>query len=163
MLDKTQKPYFTTLKKLVDLKDYVGKEIGLTDWVTIEQERINQFAETTDDKQWIHIDEAQSAAYSPYKKTVAHGFLVLSLASRFSYETLSLQDVVMGVNYGLDKVRFPNATKSGAQLRGRVSLIRFEEIPRGGKYALRMVFEIKGEEKPACVAEFIALAYTQPS
>ena len=160
-METTQKPYFTTVDKLVDLKDHVGKEIGLTPWVTIKQERINQFAETTEDRQWIHIDEAQSATYSPYKKTVAHGFLVLSLASKFSYETLSMRDVVMGVNYGLDKVRFPNATKSGAKIRGRVRVLNFEEITGGGKYKLEIVFEIEGEEKPACVAEFIALAYTK--
>lgn len=158
----TETPYQTTLEKLEELNDLVGKEIGLTEWQTISQERINRFAETTEDTQWIHMDLEKSKAYSPYKTTVAHGFLVLSLASKFSYETLNMKDVVMGVNYGLDKVRFPNATREGASLRGRVSVLSYDKIPGGAKYKLNIVFEIKGEAKPACVAEFIAMAYTLP-
>ena len=145
------------------MKDYIGKELGLTEWITIEQERIDSFAETTEDRQWIHTDPERSAAFSPYKKTVAHGFLVLSLASKISYDAFSIENVVMGVNYGLDKVRFPNATKSDAQLRGRVSLMEYDAIPGGAKYKVKIVFELQGEEKPACVAEFLAMAYTPPA
>ena len=127
----TDKAYSTTFERLTDMKDYVGKEIGLTDWVTITQERIDAFANTTDDYQWIHINPEMSKKYSPYKTTVAHGFLVLSLASRFAYDCYSFKDVNMGVNYGLDKVRFPNATPAGALLRGRISVLTFDEISGG--------------------------------
>ena len=162
-MEQTTTPYSTQLKELEELKDYVGKELGLTEWMTMEQERINSFAEATEDMQWIHTNPERSAAFSPYKKTVAHGFLVLSLASKISYDAFSIENVVMGVNYGLDKVRFPNATKSGAKLRGRVSLMEYDAIPGGAKYKMKIVFELEGEEKPACVAEFLAMAYTMPA
>lgn len=162
-MERTTQPYATKLAKLEQLKNYVGKELGLTEWMTIEQDRINTFAEVTEDRQWIHTDPERSAAFSPYKKTVAHGFLVLSLASKISYDALSISDVVMGVNYGLDKVRFTNATRTGAKIRGRVSLMAFDPVPGGAKYKLSIVFELEGEEKPACVAEFIAMAYTPPA
>jgi|SaaInl6LU_22_DNA_1037377.scaffolds.fasta_scaffold67054_1 acyl dehydratase len=162
-MEQTTTPYATQLKELEELKDYVGKELGLTEWMTMEQERINSFAEATEDMQWIHTDPKRSAAFSPYKKTVAHGFLVLSLASKISYDAFSIENVVMGVNYGLDKVRFPNATKSDAKLRGRVSLLEYDAIPGGAKYKMKIVFELEGEEKPACVAEFLAMAYTMPA
>ena len=156
----SNQPYSTSLDHLAEMKDHVGKEIGLSEWVTISQDRINAFADCTEDQQWIHIDPVMSAQHSPYKKTVAHGFLVLSLASKFAYETYKIKDVTMGINYGLDKVRFPNATPSGALLRGRISLMTFDEIPGGAQYKVKIVFELKGQEKPACVAEFIARAYT---
>ena len=162
-MEQTTTPYATQLKELEELKDYVGKELGLTEWMTMEQERINSFAEATEDMQWIHTDPKRSAAFSPYKKTVAHGFLVLSLASKISYDAFSIENIVMGVNYGLDKVRFPNATKSDAKLRGRVSLMEYDAIPGGAKYKMKIVFELEGEEKPACVAEFLAMAYTMPA
>ena len=163
MMEQTNTPYATKLKELGELENYIGKELGLTEWMTIEQESINSFAESTEDRQWIHIDPERSTAFSPYKKTVAHGFLVLSLASKISYDAFSIENIAMGVNYGLDKVRFPNATKSGAKLRGRVSLMEYDAIPGGAKYKVKIVFELEGEEKPACVAEFIAMAYTMPA
>ncbi|MGB2171360.1 MAG: MaoC family dehydratase [Flavobacteriaceae bacterium] len=162
MEEPTTTPYSTQLSSVSELENFVGKELGLTEWITIEQERINVFADATEDQQWIHTDPEKSAAHSPYKKTVAHGFLVLSMASKISYEAFSIDNIAMGVNYGLDKVRFPNATKSGSALRGRVSLMAYDKIPGGAKYKMKIVFELKGEEKPACVAEFLAIAYTAP-
>lgn len=156
----SQKPYATKLEHLSELASLVGKELGLTEWVTIDQQRIDDFAKTTEDEQWIHVDAERSAKESPYKKTIAHGFLVLSLASKFTYETFSVGDVTMGVNYGMDKVRFPNATPVDAQIRGRISLMEYKAIPGGAKYKMKVVFEINGQEKPACVAEFLAMAYT---
>ena len=154
-------PFHTKLSHLAELKNHIGKELGLSEWITIEQDRINTFAEVTEDLQWIHIDPEKSATHSPYKTTVAHGFLVLSLASKFSYDALSIDDLAMGVNYGLDKVRFMNATRSGAKLRGRVSLMEVDSFEGGAKYKVKIVFEIEGQEKPACIAEFIAIAYTK--
>lgn len=156
---KTNKAYATHFEHLVEMKDWVGKELGLTEWLLITQDRIDAFAKATEDYQWIHTEPQKAKQFSPYQQTVAHGFLVLSLASKFTYDCYSVGDVVMGVNYGLNKVRFPNATRSGAELRGRISLIDYEEKPNGARFVLKVVFEIKGEEKPACVAEFIGQVY----
>ena len=159
----TNEAYETKFERLSDMKEHIGKELGISDWLTITQERINQFADATEDHQWIHVDPERSAKESPYKATIAHGFLVLSLASHFCYNTYKIDDIGMGVNYGLDKVRFMNATPVNANLRGRVSLMTFDDIPGGAKYKVKVIFELKGQEKPACVAEFVAMAYTKPS
>ena len=161
MKKSEENAYSTKFKDLTELKNFIGKELGLTSWMQMSQKKINDFAEITDDKQWIHTDPEKSALYSPYKKTVAHGFLVLSMVSRISFNAFSIKNVVAGINYGLDRVRFPNATKSDSAYRGRVSLMEFTVIPGGAKYKLKIVIEIQGEEKPACIAEFLALAYTK--
>ena len=155
----TNQPYATNLARLEDFKDYIGKELGLTDWVQVDQESINQFAKLTDDEQWIHVDVEKSAKHSPYKKTVAHGFMILSFASKFCYECFSIDDVKFGVNYGLNKVRFMSPTPSDARFRGRISLMDYQEIEGGARYILKVIFELEGVEKPACVAEFVAQAY----
>ncbi|MGC6421422.1 MAG: MaoC family dehydratase [Flavobacteriaceae bacterium] len=160
MKAKKDTSYSTKIAHLSVLEQYVGKEIGLTKWMTIEQGRIDKFAEVTEDFQWIHIDPKKSAVDSPFKKTVAHGFLILSMAPKFCYETVQLADVVLGVNYGLDKVRFIHAVPSGSNIRGRLSLLAFEEFSGGAKYTIQIVFELEGSEKPACIAAFIAMAYT---
>ena len=161
MKKSEENAYSTKFKELTELKNFIGKELGLTSWMQMSQKKIDDFAEITDDKQWIHTDPDKSALYSPYKKTVAHGFLVLSMVSRISFNAFSIKNVVAGINYGLDRVRFPNATKSDSTYRGRVSLMEFTVIPGGAKYKLKIVIEIQGEEKPACVAEFLGLAYTK--
>tara|TARA_B100000963_G_scaffold359769_1_gene388128 strand:- start:3578 stop:4063 length:486 start_codon:yes stop_codon:yes gene_type:complete len=161
MKKSEENAYSTKFKELTELKNFIGKELGLTSWMQMSQKKIDNFAEITDDKQWIHTDSDKSALYSPYKKTVAHGFLVLSMVSRISFNAFSIKNVVAGINYGLDRVRFPNATKSDSAYRGRVSLMEFTVIPGGAKYKLKIVIEIRGEEKPACIAEFLALAYTK--
>jgi len=150
--------YRTTFKQLSDIKAAVGQEIGLSDWMTITQDAVNTFAKATEDEQWIHVDVEKSKKDSPYGTTIAHGFFVLSLASRFSYELITIEGVKMVLNYGLDKVRFPNATPVGAELRARLSVLSYEEKPNGARYKMKMIFEIKGQEKPACVAELLAQA-----
>lgn len=159
MSELKQEAYATHFAKLADLEAHIGKELGISKWIDITQEKINTFATLTEDEQWIHIDREQSKQHSPYKDTVAHGFMVLSFASRFAYDTYSFADVVMGVNYGLNKVRFPNATLVDSRLRGRVSLLEYKEIPKGARFILKVAFELEGQEKPACVAEFIGQAY----
>ena len=154
------KPYSTTINSLNDLQKYKGKEIGLSDWFYMSQDKINIFADITEDSQWIHLDEKRAAKESPYKKTIAHGFLVLSYATQITFRTLKVNNIKLGINYGLDKVRFPNATPSNSYFRGRVSLIEFEEVPGGAKYKLKIVFEVKGETKPVCVAETLSLVYS---
>jgi len=163
MSEMKNKPYSTTFKNISALKDYLRKEIGLTEWVLITQKRIDEFAATTEDFQWIHTDPEMSKKYSPYGTTVAHGFLVLSLASKFAYEAYQIEGIAMGVNYGLDRVRFPNATKVDSYIRGRLVLMDYKEIPNGARFKVNITFEIKGEEKPACVAEFIGQVYANPS
>jgi acyl dehydratase len=155
----TDKAYSTEIPHLSDLKNYVGKELGLSAWFTITQDQINTFAKTTEDDQWIHTDPEMAATHSPFKKTIAHGFLVLSLASKFCFETYTITDISMGLNYGLDKVRFINPVLVDSLLRGRVSLLSTNDVTGGVRYKMKVTFELKGQEKPACVAEFIAQAY----
>ena len=157
----TDKPYKTSFQKLMDLETHLEKEIGLTDWITINQKDIDAFAKLTNDEQWIHVDPERSAKESPYKKTIAHGFLVLSFASKFSYEVMEVADVTFGVNYGFDKIRFMNAVPVDSRIRGRFSLMEFEKKDeKSAKYKMKVVFEIEGEEKPAIVGEWLAMAYT---
>ncbi|KRO67681.1 MaoC family dehydratase [Gammaproteobacteria bacterium] len=141
------------------LQDYVGKEVGLTDWIEVDQERINQFADATGDHQYIHLD-AERAAQTPFGTTIAHGFLTLSLLSMLSGMGggLKLENTVMGINYGLDKVRFLNPVKSGAKIRARFVLASAEE-KKPGNYLLKhnVTVEIDGEDKPALIAEWLGM------
>jgi len=141
------------------LQDYVGKEVGLTDWIEVDQERINQFADATGDHQYIHLD-AERAAQTPFGTTIAHGFLTLSLLSMLSGMGggLKLENTVMGINYGLDKVRFLNPVKSGAKIRARFVLASAEE-KKPGNYLLKhnVAVEIDGEDKPALIAEWLGM------
>ena len=152
----------TVIPKLSDLQNYIGKEIGISEWIEITQDRIDSFGEVTEDMQWIHVNPEMSRKHSPYKTTVAHGFLVLSLGPKITYETMQIQNVAMGVNYGLNKVRFTSATPVGAFVRGKITLSEYKEIPGGARYTMQITFEIKGQEKPACVAEWIGQAYATP-
>ena len=141
------------------LQDYVGKEVGLTDWIEVDQELINQFADATGDHQYIHLD-AERAAQTPFGTTIAHGFLTLSLLSMLSGMGggLKLENTVMGINYGLDKVRFLNPVKSGAKIRARFVLASAEE-KKPGNYLLKhnVTVEIDGEDKPALIAEWLGM------
>ncbi len=152
-------PYKTTIPCLSDLHKYVGQEIGISDWVTITQEDITAFARLTHDEQWIHVNAERAARESPHKTTIAHGFMILSYASKFAYETLAIQDVSMGLNYGLDRLRFTSPTPVNSRVRGRLTLLEVEDKPPGVKYKVSIVFEIEGQEKPACVAEWLAVGY----
>jgi len=156
---ENKEAYKTHFKNLEEMSKSVGKELGVSNWIEISQEKINLFAKVTEDEQWIHIDKDKSKKHSPYKTTIAHGFMILSLASRFSYDTLTIESVKMGVNYGLDRVRFTSATPSGGKVRGRVSLLEFEIKTGGAKYKLGVTVELEGQEKPVCVAETLAIAY----
>jgi acyl dehydratase len=142
----------TRYPRLADLQALVGREVGLSDWVTVDQRRIDLFAESTGDRQWIHVDPARAAA-GPFGATVAHGFLTLSLLAELGDAALVIDDVVMGVNYGLDRVRFPAPVKSGSRVRGRFVLQSFQPLDGGGaQLAIEATVEIEGGAKPACVA-----------
>ena len=145
--------------KAGELQDHVGREVGVTDWLVVEQDRIDQFADATDDHQYIHVD-AERAAQTPFGGTIAHGFLTLSLLSALSSRGggLKLENTVMGINYGLDRVRFVNPVRSGQRIRARFTLSSAEE-KRPGQYLLRygVTVEIDGEEKPALVADWLGM------
>lgn len=159
MESKNNDAYKSKFNSIDELKSQLGNELGLTDWYTMDQEKINIFADATGDHQWIHIDKEKSEKESPYKTTIAHGFLMLSMCSKIMFDSYELNNIGMVINYGLDKVRFTNATPSGSKYRGRVSLMEFDANPKGAKYKMKVIIELKGQEKPACIAEFLALAY----
>ena len=135
-----------------------GMQIGPTDWMDMTQDRINQFADATDDHQWIHVDE-EKAKTGPFGTTIAHGYLSLSLVSKFLPQMLEIQSFSMGVNYGLGKARFPNAIKTGARIRGHGEIISVEEIKGGLQPIIRITVEIEGEDRPACIVETISRFY----
>jgi acyl dehydratase len=142
------------------LQQYVGKEIGVSEWFTITQERIAQFAEATEDRQWIHLDRERAERESPYGTTIAHGFLTLSLVSRFMRDVIQVRGGVgMTVNYGLNRVRFPSPVRAGTKIRGRATLVNLKEIERGYEATFAVTIEAEGSEKPCCVAESLIRYY----
>jgi len=142
------------------LGEYVGKEIGVSEWLTVTQERIAQFAEATEDRQWIHLDRERAERESPYGTTIAHGFLTLSLISRFMKDVIQVRDGVgMTVNYGLNRVRFPSPVRAGTKIRARATLLNLKEIERGYEATFGVTIEAEGAEKPCCVAESLIRYY----
>jgi len=150
------KPAFGSVEGVLSL---VGKPLADSEWVTITQERINQFADATGDHQWIHVDPVKAKA-GPFGACIAHGYLSLSLVASFQEQMATLENLKMGVNYGTDKVRFPSAVKVGSRLRGKGELIAAEKTKDGGVQAtIRVTVEIEGAERPACVADTISRYY----
>ncbi len=145
----------TTFENPAALMDAVGRDLGHSSWLQIEQERINQFADATGDHQWIHVDP-ERAAEGPYGATIAHGYLTLSLANLFLPEILEVRNTSMGVNYGCEKVRFPAAVPVGSRIRGHGELISAEEVKGGVQIVVRMTIEIEGSDRPACVIDTIS-------
>lgn len=143
------------------LKRLAGSEIGVTDWVAVTQDRIQQFAETTEDRQWIHLDRERTQGESPYGTTVAHGFLTLSLLSHFLRQVLELRGARMGINYGLNRVRFPAPVRSGTRVRARVRLDSTKDFQGGMEAAFSFTVVCEDSEKPACVAEWIVRYYVE--
>jgi acyl dehydratase len=144
---------------LADLERLVGRTLGTSDWVTVDQQRIDLFADATGDHQWIHTDP-ERAAGGPFGKTIAHGFLTLSLLPLFTQTAFHIGDVRMGVNYGLNRVRFTHPVPVGSRLRGHHTLLKYEGIPGGAQLTLEVTVEIEGADKPACVAESLGRRYT---
>lgn len=143
-----------TIESPSDLPAVVGSELGTTPWLSIDQIRIDAFAEATEDRQWIHVDP-ERAASSPFGGSIAHGFLSLSLISRFLEQLLQVRDAAMLVNYGLNKVRFPTPVPAGSRVRGSGRLIEVEQVLGGWQVTLDLVVELEGAAKPACVAVFV--------
>ena len=143
---------------LAELQALVGQEIGYSDWLVVDQERIDLFARATGDHQWIHTDPAR-AADGPFGATVAHGFLTLSLLPVLFETGFAIDDVRMGVNYGLNRVRFPTPVHAGSRVRGHFTLRAYDPLPGGAQLTVESVVELEGSDKPACVAESVSRRY----
>lgn len=143
---------------LADLAALVGQDLGVSDWLLIEQQRINAFADATSDHQWIHIDPIR-AAQGPFKVPIAHGFLTLSLVPKMFESAFAVDDVRMGVNYGLNRVRFAAPVPVGSRLRGHFKLLSYEVLEGGAQMTVQATIELEGSSKPACVAETVTRRY----
>jgi acyl dehydratase len=143
------------------LKKFVGREIGVTDWFAVTQERIDRFAEATEDRQWIHVDPERAEKESPYGTTVAHGFLTLSLLSQFMKQAIQIQGGVrVVINYGLNRVRFPSPVRAGSKIRVRVHLQSLTELSDSVEAIFSCAVEAENAGKPCCVAECIVRYYS---
>jgi acyl dehydratase len=147
-----------TYESIVDLRRAVGTDLGYSDWLEIDQQRINQFADATGDHQWIHIDP-EAAAAGPFGSTVAHGFLTLSLLPVLVAGRFTVDGAKMGVNYGVNKVRFPAPVPVGSRVRGRLELLSVDDVEGGVQVVYKVTVEREGGEKPVCVAEAVARIY----
>jgi acyl dehydratase len=142
------------------LLEQVGAQLGHSDWLAIEQSRIDQFAEATGDHQWIHVDPVR-AATGPFGACIAHGYLTLALVNLFLPQIVEVRGISMGVNYGCEKVRFPNVVRAGSRVRGSAQLVAAEEVKGGVQATIRVSVEIEGEERPGCVVDTISRYYPE--
>jgi acyl dehydratase len=149
----------STTTTLAELPSFKGKELGTSDWFEITQERVNTFADATDDHQWIHVDVERAKAESPFGGPIGHGFLTLSLFVPMWSQILTVTDVRMGVNYGLNKVRFPAPVPVGSRIRLTATLVDVEEFRGGLQLVVGGVIEREGGEKPVCVLESVTRLY----
>ena len=142
------------------LKDFVGREIAVSDWVVVTQERISAFAETTGDRQWIHLDRERAEKESPYGTTIAHGFLTLSLLSSLMQDAMQFEQAGQrAINYGLNRVRFVSPVRAGSRIRGRFALAAFKDLGDAIELVLSVKVECEGSDKPACIAEWVVRHY----
>lgn len=137
----------------------MGQLLVVSGWHKITQNEVDQFASITGDHQWIHVDQAKSKKYSPYGTTIAHGFFILSLVAKFFFESVEIKGISLGLNYGLNKVRFTHAVPVGSRVRAHISVLDYLAIEKGARIFYKVVIEIEGEAKPACVAETISQVY----
>jgi acyl dehydratase len=148
------------LDNLHSLRDFAGREVGVTEWFTIAQERIARFAEATEDRQWIHVDGERARKESPYGGTIAHGFLTLSLVSHFMKEVIQIRNGVrMTINYGLNRVRFPSPVLAGSKIRARIGLVSLKQLSDAVDATFSVAVEIENSDKPCCVAEWLVRYY----
>jgi acyl dehydratase len=148
-----------TLNGLDEVKSRIGEELGVSDWHEVTQEDIDRFAEVTGDDYWIHLD-TERAKDGPFGGTIAHGYYTLSLAPMFSYRLFSFSGFAFGVNYGVNRVRFPAPMPVGGKVRMRAKLAAVDEIPGGAQITTELTFEREGGDKPVCVAESLSRVYT---
>jgi len=142
------------------LKEYIGRELGVSDWFTVTQDRIHKFATATEDHQWIHEDPERARRESPYGAAIAHGFLTLSLIGHLAQQAFTVQGARLLVNYGLNRVRFPAAVPAESKIRARFELQSVKEFPGGVDATLLVTVECESAAKPCCVAEWLTRYYT---
>ena len=148
-----------TFQTIAELAQCIGQEVAVSDWITITQQQVNLFAEATGDHQWIHVDPEKAAA-GPFGGPIAHGFLTLSLLPKFFESSFAITESRMGVNYGLNKVRFTSPVPVGSRLRARMKLLAAEPIDNNGmQMTWEVIVEREGSSKPVCVAESLARRY----
>jgi acyl dehydratase len=145
-----------TFASLDDLTDAAGEDLGSTDWLEVTQDRVDLFADATDDHQWIHVD-AERAKAGPFGGTIAHGYLTLSLIPHFASQLFAFETPGARLNYGLNKVRFPSPVRVGSRIRASAQVAEVSDVPAGKQMVTRYTIEIEGEAKPACVAEMVVL------
>ncbi|MBK9021657.1 MAG: MaoC family dehydratase [Sulfuritalea sp.] len=144
---------------IADARSRLGQEIGVSDWMLIDQERVNAFAEVTGDKQWIHVDVERANRESPFGGTIAHGYLTVSLLAKFAQECIAVDGIKLAVNYGLNRVRFAAPVRVGSRVRARFVLVGVDDIAGGAQMLWQATVDIEGESKPACVAEMVTRWY----
>ncbi len=142
-----------------DLSGLAGREIGVSDWVTLDQAKVNQFADATGDHQWIHVDVERAKREMATGGTIVHGYFTLSLIPKFMFELLEITGISQMINYGANKVRFTNMVPTGSRVRGRLKVMSVELKGKGATMNYEMVLEIEGQERPACIAEVIMMAF----
>ena len=143
-----------------EMHKHVGEEIGVSDWVEITQDRIDLFADATDDHQWIHVDVERAKKDMPGGKTIAHGFLTLSLIPMLNHQISHINNVRNGINYGCNKVRFTSPVQAGSRVRARAKLLAADAMDKGGvRLTNQVTIEVEGQERPACVAETMSIVY----
>ena len=146
----------TTIDGIDGLRAAVGRDLGTSSWVEVTQDRVDTFADATGDHQWIHVDAERARAESPFGGPIAHGYLTLSLTNLFLPEVVEVRGITSGVNYGVDKVRFPAPVPVGSRVRGHVRLEAADDVPGGVQTKMLITVEIEGSEKPACIVEALS-------
>jgi acyl dehydratase len=147
-----------TFETIAELQPFVGQDIATSEWIVVTQERIQLFADATNDHQWIHLDRERAKA-GPFGTTIAHGFFTLSLLPEMSASAFEVRGTKMGVNYGLNKVRFPAPVPSGSRLRGHFKLLAYDPLDGGAQLTVQVTMEREGADKPVCIAESLARRY----
>ncbi len=149
----------TRFAGIEDARSRLGQEIGVSEWMLIDQQRVNAFAEVTGDQQWIHVDVERANRESPFGGPIAHGYLTVSLLAKFAQECIAVDGIKLAVNYGLNRVRFAAPVKVGSRVRAHFLLVGVEDIPGGAQMLWQATVEIEGGGKPACVAEMVTRWY----
>jgi acyl dehydratase len=149
----------TRFAGIADAKTMLGQEIGISDWMLIDQERVNGFAQVTGDQQWIHVDVERASRESPFGGPIAHGYLTVSLLAKFAGECIAVDGIRLAVNYGLNRVRFAAPVKVGSRIRAHFVLAAVDDIKGGAQMQWQATVEIEGGEKPACIAEMLTRWY----
>ena len=142
----------TVFKDPDAVKAAVGQHLGYTDWMVVDQDRIDRFADATGDHQWIHVDPVKAKA-GPFGATIAHGYLTLSLTNLFLPQLITVENLSMGINYGVNKVRFPTPVPAGSRVRASAEIMEGEEVPGGVQVVIKVTVELEGASKPACIVE----------